>query len=346
LTENLAIYRIANGVIERVTVPLPSGINPQPFHWYSLGNPQVSADGRAFSYTSKSFLKVDGQTDQALAGEAQISRRIRPLSMIWAPGSFTRHGRVRRPICALLRSRPAAMSCSPADRRNIRIPRYGIHPSATPPPPFSTWSRPNPASPPKSGPIHPDGTGRRQLTNFLQDVSEAVISGNGQTAIAATNGRLVSIDIATGAVRELIPTTPICYPGIQMSGYGRLSLAPGSLFSIIGTALAASTQAASAPLPTELAGTQVLMNGTPLPLLSVSPTEVWFQVPFEAPPGTIATLTIDYGSPFGGCSVVLPISGRGPAFFWDNGGNVISIHQGFTGLVTRQSHCCLEVGFS
>jgi uncharacterized protein (TIGR03437 family) len=147
-------------------------------------------------------------------------------------------------------------------------------------------------------------------------------------------------------VRELIPTTPICYPGIQMSGYGRLSLAPGSLFSIIGTALAASTQAASAPLPTELAGTQVLMNGTPLPLLSVSPTEVWFQVPFEAPPGTIATLTIDYGSPFGGCSVVLPISGRGPAFFWDNGGNVISIHQGFTGLVTRQSHCCLEVGFS
>jgi hypothetical protein len=24
--------------------------------------------------------------------------------------------------------------------------------------------------------IHPDGTGRRQLTNFLQDVSEAVIS--------------------------------------------------------------------------------------------------------------------------------------------------------------------------
>ena len=170
--------------------------------------------------------------------------------------------------------------------------------------------------------------------------------GNGQTAIAATNGRLVSIDIATGAVRELIPTTPICYPGIQMSGYGRLSLAPGSLFSIRGTALAASTQAASAPLPTELAGTQVLMNGTPLPLLSVSPTEVWFQVPFEAPPGTIATLTIDYGSPFGGCSVVLPISGRGPAFFWDNGGNVISIHQGFTGLVTRQSHCCLEVGFS
>jgi hypothetical protein len=40
--------------------------------------------------------------------------------------------------------------------------------------------------------IHPDGTGRQQLTNFPQGVSEAVISGNGQTAIAATGGRLVS----------------------------------------------------------------------------------------------------------------------------------------------------------
>ena len=76
-------------MIQRVTVP--PGINPLPFHAYSQGNPQVSADGSAFSYTeysncdggsaciqypstSTSFLKVDGQTDQKLIGEAQISR--------------------------------------------------------------------------------------------------------------------------------------------------------------------------------------------------------------------------------------------------------------------------------
>jgi uncharacterized protein (TIGR03437 family) len=174
------------------------------------------------------------------------------------------------------------------------------------------------------------------LTNFPQDVSETVISGNSQTAIAATNGRLVSIDIATDAVRELVAATPTCYSGFWTPYPGTLSLAPGSLFAITGTALAASTQAASAPLPTELAGAQLLMNSTPLPLLSVSPTEIWFQVPFEASPGTTATLTVDYGSPFEGCTVVIPISGRGPLFLPDNGGNAIFIHQGFSGLVTPQ----------
>ena len=414
MTENLAIYRIANGVIERVTVPLPSGINPQPFHWYSLGNPQVSADGRAFSYTSKSFLKVDGQTDQALAGEAQISRDGRfvlnhlttccPIPA--QPDVIQLHdlqtGTTAQPPLPPTGKRQAVTSGGTALLLNRQTGSLTLWtpqssrgvPTAEPPKSaivndLGTWivyeawagsqadlraseistgrdillaSRsaeywyspvfdssisndaatvfyvvaPQSGQPSQAWTIHPDGTGRRQLTNFLQDVSEAVISGNGQTAIAATNGRLVSIDIATGAVRELIPTTPTCYPGIQMSGYGRLSLAPGSLFSIKGTALAASTQTASAPLPTELAGTQVLMSGTPLPLLSVSPTEVWFQVPFEASPGTTATLTVNYGSPFHGCSVVIPISGRGPSFFWNNGGNVIFIHQDFSGLVTPQ----------
>jgi hypothetical protein len=169
------------------------------------------------------------------------------------------------------------MSCSPVSNDAATV-FYVVAPQSGQP--SQAWT------------IHPDGTGRQQLTNFPQDVSEAVISGNGQTAIAATHGRLVSIDIATGAVRELIATTPTCYPGIKTSYFGTLSLAPGSLFSIKGTALAASTQAASAPLPMELAGTQVLMNSTPLPLLSVSPTEVWFQVPFEASPGSCSTAVL------------------------------------------------------
>jgi len=434
LPGGIAIYRIVNGVIEGV--PVPPGLNPHPLPWhsYSFGNPQVSADGRAFSYTeydncgggsacvfypssSTSLLKVDGQTDQAVAGEAQISRDGRFVlnylttccptpSFPGQPDVVQLHdlqtGTTVQPPLAPAGKRQAVASGGTAlllNRQTGSLTLWTAQSSrgvSTAEPPnsaivndLSTWivyeawagskadlraseistgrdvllaSRsaeysyspvwnssisndattvlyvvaPQSGQPTQAWTIHPDGTGRRQLTNFLQDVSEAVISGNGQTAIAATNGRLVSIDIATGAVRELIPATPICYPGIQMSGYGRLSLAPGSLFSIRGTALAASTQAASAPLPTELAGTQLLMNSIPLPLLSVSPTEIWFQVPFEASPGTTATLTVNYGSPFGGCSVILPISGRGPSFFWDNNGDVISIHQGFTGLVTRQ----------
>ena len=429
LPDGNAIYRIVNGVIQRVTVP--PGINPLPFHTYSQGNPQVSADGSAFSYTeysncdggsaciqypstSTSFLKVDGQTDQKLIGEAQISRDGRfvlnhlttccpipaqpdviqlhdlqtgttvqpplpPASgrqavtsggtallldqqtgslILWTPQSLRRVFTVEPPKSAIVNDLGTwivyeAWADSQADLRAFEIAtgrdvllasrsaEYWSSPvfdssisndAAT----ILYVAAPQSGQPSQAWTIHPDGTRRRQLTNFPQDVSEAVISGNGQTTIAATNGRLVSIDTATGAVRELVATTPTCYSGFWAPYPGTLSLAPGSLFAIKGTALAASTQAASPPLPTELAGAQLLMNSTPLPLLSVSPTEIWFQVPFEASPGTTATLTVNYGSPFYSCSLVIPISGRGPLFLPDNGGNAIFIHQNFSGLVTPQ----------
>src|SRR5207244_5837093 len=37
------------------------------------------------------------------------------------------------------------------------------------------------------------------------------------------------------------------------------------------------------PLSTDLAGFQVLLNGTPVPVVSVSPAEVRFQIPWETP---------------------------------------------------------------
>jgi uncharacterized protein (TIGR03437 family) len=178
--------------------------------------------------------------------------------------------------------------------------------------------------------IHPDGTGRRQLTDFPEGVTEAAVIGSGQGAIVATGGRLVSIELASGSVHALIANTPTCFPGTP-------GLAPGSLFALTGTALASSTQTASAPLPTELAGAQVLMNGTPLPLLSASPSLIWLQVPFEATPGTTVTLSVSYGSPFDGCRVPNQISGQSPYLLLDGTGTGIFVHQGFSGLVTPES---------
>jgi uncharacterized protein (TIGR03437 family) len=62
-------------------------------------------------------------------------------------------------------------------------------------------------------------------------------------------------------------------------------LAPGGLAVLYGIALSKSTALATLPLPTELAGTSVELNGTPVPLLYVSPGQVDFQVPWEATPG-------------------------------------------------------------
>ena len=53
------------------------------------------------------------------------------------------------------------------------------------------------------------------------------------------------------------------------------NVAPGTFISIYGSALANTTaQAPSAPFPTVLGGTQVLVNGTAIPLQYVSPTQV------------------------------------------------------------------------
>ncbi len=69
-------------------------------------------------------------------------------------------------------------------------------------------------------------------------------------------------------------------------------IAAGALESIMGVNLASGeTGSAAYPWPPALAGTSVLLNGTPLPLLYVSDTQINFYVPQESPQGT-ATLTV------------------------------------------------------
>jgi uncharacterized protein (TIGR03437 family) len=414
LPNGSAIFRIVNGAVERVTAP--PEYNPLPFHSNADGNPQVSADGRVFSYTeytncsggsaciyyptsSTSYLTVAGQPyGQPLSGQAQVSRNGRfvlsyfttccaipaqpdviqildlqtgttvqaPLPpssrtqaltsagsallldlqagslTLWTPQSSRALSTAESVNSAIINDQGAwvvyeGSSGSQTDLRAFEIATGRDVLLATRPgesrytPIFDKsisndgatvlyLAAPQPGQPIQAWTVRPDGAGRRLLTNFPQDVSEAVISGNGQTAIAATGARLVAIDIATGAVRELIATTPTCYPGV-------VSLVPGSLFPLHGTALAASTQTASPPLPTELGGARLLLNGAPLPLLSASPTEIWSQVPFEASLAKAATLSLSYGSPFAGCSVSIPISARTPSFVEDNKYNTIFVHQ-------------------
>lgn len=60
--------------------------------------------------------------------------------------------------------------------------------------------------------------------------------------------------------------------------------ARGSIVSILGSNLATGPASSTGyPLPIQLSGTQVLFGGIPAPLLSVSPTQIEAQVPFELP---------------------------------------------------------------
>jgi uncharacterized protein (TIGR03437 family) len=73
--------------------------------------------------------------------------------------------------------------------------------------------------------------------------------------------------------------------------------APGMLLSIFGQNLSTGTQVASrVPLPLNMHGTTATVNGTPAPLLYVSPTQVNLQVPYATQPGGMAIVTITSGS--------------------------------------------------
>jgi uncharacterized protein (TIGR03437 family) len=58
------------------------------------------------------------------------------------------------------------------------------------------------------------------------------------------------------------------------------TIGAGSIVTLFGTNLAGTTASASTyPLPSQLAGTQVLVNGTPVPLFYVSPAQINLQLP-------------------------------------------------------------------
>ena len=77
------------------------------------------------------------------------------------------------------------------------------------------------------------------------------------------------------------------------------SLARGSLASIYGYGLAQDTaQARAYPLPTELAGASVLVDGARAPLMFVSPGQINFQVPWDAPSGEVS-ITLGAGGLLG-----------------------------------------------
>ena|SRR5579872_435355 len=70
------------------------------------------------------------------------------------------------------------------------------------------------------------------------------------------------------------------------SGPGH-AIAPGSIASLFGQNLAATTASASGfPLPTTLAGTSLTVNGVAAPLFYVSPDQINFQMPSATDYGT------------------------------------------------------------
>jgi uncharacterized protein (TIGR03437 family) len=91
-------------------------------------------------------------------------------------------------------------------------------------------------------------------------------------------------------------------------------LAPGSLVTIFGSGFTAQElSATSTPLPRELGGVQVLVNGSPAPLLYVSARQINLQLPPELT-GSAATLVVRADG-IAANEVTVPLSSADPAIF-------------------------------
>jgi uncharacterized protein (TIGR03437 family) len=86
-------------------------------------------------------------------------------------------------------------------------------------------------------------------------------------------------------------------------------VAPGSLITIFGSGLSATTRRAeSLPLPLALDGVEVKANGKAIPLLFVGPKQINAQLPSDVEPGT-ATITV------GGLSGLVNVQAAAPGLF-------------------------------
>lgn len=138
------------------------------------------------------------------------------------------------------------------------------------------------------------------FSNIVQTLVNAINAGSGDPNVIAvadtaaqeviliarspgTNGNNVTYSAAVSASATITATTA----GSTLSGGGNAAqIAPATLITITGTHLSDSTETepgTGTQLPTELAGTQVFIDGSPVPLLYVSPTQINAQMPIFGP---------------------------------------------------------------
>jgi uncharacterized protein (TIGR03437 family) len=141
-------------------------------------------------------------------------------------------------------------------------------------------------------------TGTAPLSLTVSAAASTLAAGNYQGTITITG---TAPSGAQNSPQNVAVTLTVGAPVISKGGVvnaasyaANASVAPGSIGSIFGGLFAATPANAGTPLPTNLGGVQVLLNGnaTPaVPLFYVSPTQINFQMPVEATAST-ATLTV------------------------------------------------------
>jgi uncharacterized protein (TIGR03437 family) len=182
------------------------------------------------------------------------------------------------------------------------------------------------------------GTGN----DFVESVAVNCVSGlvvagtSGSNNFPATVGTAVlnyAAGDTTGFVAQVAAgaaSTTVAAGGVVNAATSSSApVSPGSLISIYGTLLGSGVAGASStPLATSLGGATVTINGTPAPLVYVSPGQINAQLPYEIPAGTAsATVTAGCGT---SAAVPFQVVPAAPYLLLGADGSALVQHQDFT----------------
>jgi adhesin/invasin len=140
---------------------------------------------------------------------------------------------------------------------------------------------------------------------------------------AGLAGATVPITLALGAAIQ----SPIVL-GVTNSGSFHPDGSGGALMTIFGRALSdAVYQATSLPLPTRLGPTSVTVDGTPVPLVYASPTQVNFQMPSGLAAGTVQVVANNTALNASSESFSLVLTSADPGLFVTPDGRAAALNQ-------------------
>jgi uncharacterized protein (TIGR03437 family) len=164
-------------------------------------------------------------------------------------------------------------------------------------------------------------SGNPSLVSIVADpagLSPGTYSG---TVTLASNAANSSVTVPV-QLNVVTPTAPVAAAGGVVNNgtfAGGESLAQGDIAALFGDQFTTGDpqQAATLPLPTNLGGTQVLVNGQPVPLYYVSPSQINFEIPIDAATDDATVQVVRNGQ--AGNSAFLNIKSSVPRFITNGG---------------------------
>lgn len=151
----------------------------------------------------------------------------------------------------------------------------------------------------------------------------------------AANNSQISVPVVYTA--ETAGTPVINSEVVNIGNFAPGSASPGEILTIFGDQLAPAgslnQNSGPPPLATTLGTAQVLVNGVPAPLYFTSPSQVAFQLPYEAPVGQVSTVQVVLNNTPGNLRPINVVATAPVALIWP-----ASVIAGGYGIVTNTDY--------